>query len=257
MNLNIKHLLDRYLVYKWNPMYNYDKELNLKHKYILKGGGIKEFTITLNEMKEKDYNPIFTFYRVYDDKKNQVILLSKIDSSNNLSKDDSCVVITLNKNVAHLDKIQNEDFFYCVNLVDFNLKNPGSFHLELAIKMLKKYKDKFKIDRIELLDNAVVQCNNDRIHLSTLQLLTKGYTFYGKYGFEFKNKTFKKLEHDYLKYTSNLKVKDVDWDEIFRNARKSIKQNFYFVSIEIYIYIYLINIIKKYQKIQKKHLKNL
>jgi len=46
--------------------------------------------------------------------------------------------------------------------------------------MLKKYKDKFKINKIVLEDIATVKCNEKEFPLSSYMLLSQGYTFYGK-----------------------------------------------------------------------------
>ena len=85
--------------------------------------------------------------------------------------------------------------------------------------MLKKYKDKFGINKIVLEDIATVKCNDTEFPLSSYMLLTKGYTFYGKEGFEYVNKDYNNLLKKYKNYILKLKVKDVDIKDILKNSK--------------------------------------
>jgi len=58
-------------------------------------------------------------------------------------------------------------------LVDTNV-NVGSTLLKITIKMLKKYKDRFNIDKIILTDNSIKKCGNKNIILSTMLILLTG-----------------------------------------------------------------------------------
>ena len=70
----------------------------------------------------------------------------------------------------------------------------GKILVQIAIKYLKTYKDKFNINRILLTDRSYVLCSNNIIDkskqvikhnmfLSDLYMLTHGDTWYGKFGF--------------------------------------------------------------------------
>lgn len=67
------------------------------------------------------------------------------------------------------------------------LKHPGggSVLLKLCLQFLKQNKAKYKIRRIQLLDNSFVRCdaNKKNISLSLMHTLMLGNTWYGKYGF--------------------------------------------------------------------------
>lgn len=80
----------------------------------------------------------------------------------------------------------------------------------MAIKMLKKYKDKFKINKINLKDNAKVQPINEKYYnLSQFKLLTEGITWYEKFGF--------KINKDIIK---NLKTKETNLYKLIKDNNK-------------------------------------
>jgi hypothetical protein len=93
-----------------------------------------------------------------------------------------CISIVINKEnkVGEIHGIGN--FKSC--LIDSNTK-VGSTLLKITIKMLKKYKDTFGINKIVLTDNSVKKCqsNKEDIKLSHMLILLTGDTWYGKYGF--------------------------------------------------------------------------
>jgi hypothetical protein len=57
---------------------------------------------------------------------------------------------------------------------------------------------------------------NIQFNLSELLLLTKGYTFYGKYKFEPLDEKYKKIENSFIKKLKNLKIKDLQFDKIIK-----------------------------------------
>ena len=85
--------------------------------------------------------------------------------------------------------------------------------------MLKNYKKKFGINKIILEDVARVKCNEIKFPLSSYLLLTKGYTFYGKEGFEYVNKDYNDLLKKYKKYILKLKVKDINIKDMLKNSK--------------------------------------
>jgi hypothetical protein len=183
-----------------------NRKARLEDKYILKGGG-KKYKIEMNDIIEKD----IIFREIYR-KDEKLLILNK--------NKNECVIIYINEkeNIVELRSLTMENG-KCIDLEDFGLKTTGKFHLKVAIKMLKKYKDKFKINKIVLEDIATVKCNETEFPLSSYMLLTKGYTFYGKEGFEYVEKDYNDLLKKYKNYILKLKVKDVDMKDIIKKSK--------------------------------------
>lgn len=222
--------------YKYRRIYENNR---LDYKYLLKGGSENNKQLIL---KYRDIDLYFD--KKYDDGKKYILLSNLIKNDDNF-KDNSCVIIEIDKDnkMAIIEAI-SADKFDCFYDVDFNLKNKGSFYLKISIKMLEKYKDKFKINKIVLRDNATVHCEfkekSFSFNLSQFLLLTNGYTWYGKYGFKI-NKEHKKEFDDSLKISNNIKIKEINFGHIFSSIEKS--DNFIYVNKSIY-------------KIFKKSIKN-
>jgi hypothetical protein len=183
-----------------------NRKARLEDKYILKGVG-KKYRIEMNDIIGKD----IIFREIYR-KDKKLLILNK--------NRNECIVIYINEkeNMAELRSLTIENG-KCIDLKDFGLKTSGKFHLKVAIKMLKKYKDKFKINKIILEDVAVVKCNETEFPLSSYMLLTKGYTFYGKEGFEYVEKDYNNLLKKYKNYILKLKVKDINIKDMLKNSK--------------------------------------
>ena len=183
-----------------------NRKARLEDKYILKGGGKKYRIETSNIIKKE-----IIFREIYR-KDEKLLILNK--------NKNECVVIYINEkeNMAELRSLTIENG-KCIDLENFGLKTTGKFHLKVAIKMLKKYKDKFGINKIILDDVATVKCNDTEFPLSSYMLLTKGYTFYGKEGFRYANKDYNDLLKNYKNYISKLKVKYVNIKDILKNSK--------------------------------------
>ena len=126
------------------------------------------------EKLEIEYkNNIFTFEKSVIDDDNYVLY-----STDELN----CVSIIINKldKVAEIHGIGN--YKTCVT-ASLSNKSIGSILLKVTIKMLKKYKSIFNIDKIILVDNSLKQCKRYNIEFSTMMILLDGNTWYGKYGF--------------------------------------------------------------------------
>ena len=187
----------------------------LNNKYILKGGG-KEYKIKLSNIADIEIK----FKEVYDDNKRKILLNNKKYKDYN-----KCIVIIIHdkEQLAEISSLEVKEY-KCIDLEDFGLKTTGCFYLKVAIKMLKKYKDKFKINKIVLEDVATVKCNDLDFPLSSYLLLTKGYTFYGKEGFKYidhKIYKYNDLLENYKKYISKLKIKDINIKDIFKSKEFS------------------------------------
>jgi len=155
-----------------------------------------EYKLNKNIFIQKGGNPD-KIYNIEYDKKIELIFKQITKSPDEIEiylsnefDDNNCITIQINKKlkVASIHGISKEKNS-CFNHADFILKNSGSFYLEMSLKLLKKYKDKFNINKITLIDNAQIYCeNNGKFKLSQLLLLTKGYTWYEKFGFKIKDK---------------------------------------------------------------------
>jgi hypothetical protein len=182
----------------------------LDRKYILKGGG-KKYKIQLKDIVDNEIE----FKEVYEDNERKILLNNKKYRDYN-----KCIVIILNEKdkFAEISSLAVKGY-KCIDLEDFGLKTSGKFHLKVAIKMLKKYKNKFGINKIVLEDVATVKCNDREFPLSSYLLLTKGYTFYGKEGFKYVEVETNDLLKKYKNYISKLKVKNVDIKDIIKKSK--------------------------------------
>lgn len=156
--------------------------------------------------------------------------------SNNFD-DNSCITIQINKKdkLASIHNISKEKLS-CFNHADFLLKKPSNFYVEMSIKLLKKYKEKFNINKITLIDNAVINCemtdsNNSNIgkfNLSQYLLFTKGYTWYEEFGFKITDENKNKIVKNSKKVIETLKIKDIDFEILFKDASES--KNYKYIS---------------------------
>ena len=132
----------------------------------------------------------------------------------------SCLTIKINKKykIAYIEGISSDNFS-CFNNSDFILRNESGFYLQMTIKMLKKYKEKFNINKIQLRDNAVIKLKNGLTYnLSQFKLLTENTTWYEKYGFTIDNMKIKEKYKLSKKILNKLKAKDLKFDNILRKV---------------------------------------
>ena len=97
------------------------------------------------------------------------------------SKDDfdcASVIIDRENKVGEIHGIGN--FKSCLSETNTKV---GSTLLKITIKMLKKYKDEFGINKIVLTDNSIKKCGRKDIILAHMLMLLNGNTWYGSYGF--------------------------------------------------------------------------
>jgi len=156
--------------------------------------------------------------------------------SNNFD-DNSCITIQINKKdkVASIHNISKEKLS-CFNHTDFLLKKPSNFYVEMSIKLLKKYKEKFNINKITLIDNAVINCqmtdsnnyNIGKFNLSQYLLLTKGHTWYEEFGFKITDEIKNKIVQNSKKIIETLKIKDIDFEILLKDASES--KNYKYIS---------------------------
>jgi len=161
------------IIYNNNYFYFYSK--NILGKDIIDDELIGGAKVKTTKFKYK--NNTFNFEETTEDN----LVFIKIHSFDGMNE---CIFIIIDKsmNIAILQSISN--FPECVkgNLTQGGI---GSLLLQVVIKFLKTYKDNYEINKIVLKDNSHKTCPNyGYIDLSSLYFLTKGDTWYGKYGFK-------------------------------------------------------------------------
>jgi hypothetical protein len=207
---------------------------NLQSYLEQKGGSIEQIKVNYNGEE-------FIFENTYD---LMYILYSKDE------KEDSCVSITIDKdnNVANINNI-NADTLKCGFTI---MDNQGSHLLKASVKFLIENKKIFNINKIQLTDNSYINCyskklkNPVQLKLSELLLLTKGYTFYGKYGFEPLDEEYKKREQKIIKKLKKLKIKDLKFDKIIKSIYNNNKKYNYIKNV------YIDNLNDYYEKYKDK-----
>lgn len=136
------------------------------------------------------------FKMIYTNNNNLEIYISNETSEERLLPNNSCLSLQIDKKlkIAHLEGIST-DTLECFGNADFILRSPGSFYLNMTIKMLKKYKEKLNINKIILLDNAMVKPKYGKMYsLSQFKLLTENKTWYESFGFKITSEY--KLQHE-------------------------------------------------------------
>jgi hypothetical protein len=237
MNFDIKYHIKK-VIYK-NSQLLRDNLTQIKkffNKEIIHSiiGGGKDLTITYkdNEYKytqimDEDYYILYS----YDDFGCVSVVIDKENIRKNIN------FSNIYNKVGEIHEIGN--FKSC--LIDSNTK-VGSTLLKITIKMLKKYKDIFEINKIVLTDNSIKKCesNKEDIKLSHMLILLTGDTWYGKYGFR------------------PINVKTYDYDKILNknyHNNKLIINNITIKEANIMKYIKMTkdeNVIKQVKKILEK-----
>ena len=187
----------------------------LNKKYLIKGGG-KKFNLNYKKIT-------LEFEKFYNDEQ-EFIYISNIIDGKKPWNGEGCITIQIDKKFK-LGIIQGvtPNIYKCFEDVDFLLKNPGNFYIKLAIKLLIKYKKKFGINQIQLTDNALIYCYNERLNLSQFLYLTKGHTFYGKFGFVPKNENDLKRYKFNLKLINTIKMKNFNFPKIIKKIDEKEK----------------------------------
>lgn len=202
-------------IYKIIRDYNIIRTNKINKNKLL--GGNKKITIKADTIE-------LNYLYIYQDN-DEFIYLSDIKNTTN--QENNCIIISITNNksknnkTAEIINLTSDENTKCYNDDEFIIKNPGSFYLKMTIKMLIKYKEYFNINSIKLKDNSVLYCKNTKIDLSKYLFLTRGYTFYGKYGFIFENENDNIKENRNKKILSKLFVKDINFNEIIKKSLKN------------------------------------
>lgn len=183
---------------------------NLKFKFLVYQNKNKHITIKITNKKHIECIIIF----IDSSDRNAIIM--------NISNEDGCELSIDNSKRKNLSLINS---FGCVQ-EGMIYREGGKILVQIAIKYLKTYKDKFNINRILLTDRSYVLCSNNIIDkskqvikhnmfLSDLYMLTHGDTWYGKFGFRpFDIVNNRELYDDVIEYgkskniINNIKLKD-------------------------------------------------
>lgn len=117
-------------------------------------------------------------------------------------------------------------------------EHTGTTLLKLALKLLEKIKDKYKLRYVQLMDNSRKWCNEveNFITLADLSMFTSGNTWYGKHGFiPFNTNTEKtdkinlKLYKKHQHIVNNTLVKNTNIQKyinrIFKKHRINVNKN--------------------------------
>jgi hypothetical protein len=120
--------------------------------------------------------------------------------------DSDCIMITIDKitGISSINNLTSTGIKCSETLIN----NIGKYLVEITIKLLKKYKDKLNIKKIELSDHSFLYCNNTTISLADLYILKHGITFYSLFGFLPTDYELKKSFYNNNIIMKNLKIKD-------------------------------------------------
>ena len=124
-------------------------------------------------------NTHITFDKIIDEGRLS-LFLSVLDDKNSLDNKDNCIFIIIYDNMAYIEGITSDKYTKCFDTPEFN---NGKSIMAITIKMLQKYKDRLKINQIQLKDNSFILCDNTKLCLADLSFLQYKDTFYGKFGF--------------------------------------------------------------------------
>jgi hypothetical protein len=195
------------------PEFIKNKEYNNKDKEIVNK---KEFEIEYQGEK-------YVFERYYDDE-NKLILYSYDD------KTTDCVSLFIDKKNKLIQLTSFGRNSGCFK----SESNIGSNLLRLTLKMIEKYKDYFKVNKIVLGDNSTFKCStNENINMGMMMTLLSGDTWYGKYGFrpfdenEYKiDKVGNKIYEKNKKIMNTVLVKDINLEKYLLKIHKKYPNEF-------------------------------
>ena len=206
VNLLVRNYLNVNVIMPWNPPI----------KKLIGGEYKKEFTI-----EYKGHNYIFK--RFHDDE-NKLVLYSYNEKSQD------CVTLVIEKDKKSIILSSFGKTYGCFQ----EESNIGSNLLKLTLKMIEKYKDYFKINKIILTDNSIFKCStNESLDMAIMKTLLTGDTWYGGYGFRpYDRQTYTIDKYEYKKYNKNkdimntLLLKDVNIKKYLLKVNKKFSNEF-------------------------------
>jgi hypothetical protein len=143
----------------------------------------------------------------YKTKKNNDIVYSI--HSNNDNNMETCLKISIIQSDPKYEKIvgfnilQTDKCYSINNIYNFN----GSQLIDIGIQFLKSIKDKYKFERIVILDNSQKIINSKKFKFPVFYSLINGHTWYGKFNFRPYDNVKEKPDKDLLNiYNKNLEL---------------------------------------------------
>ena len=190
---------------KWSSLLNKFKYDNFTTKFVDGSKPPHRFDIsklkliedTLEDTKEIliNFNKVEYIFNTYHDKE---IVHYRLYQKNH---DVECIHIIISKkyNLCEIHNISyDSDCMPSATMTD----KKGSSLMKIALKLIDKIKDKYKLRYIQLTDNSTKICNTKKIKLSIMLTLLTGTTWYGKYGF------YPKDKRDNIKFIKNKGIID-------------------------------------------------
>lgn len=127
-------------------------------------------------------------------------------------------------------EIKNVSYFKNCAINGMPKTRGGSLMLQMTLYFIdNELKEKYKLVYAYLKDNSFFQCHNMKIELDSMSMLSRGHTWYGKYGFvpyDSHNETIDKVrlkgyhKNQYLVYTTL--VKDTNIRKYFIDGIKKL-----------------------------------
>lgn len=136
------------------------------------GGGKK--------IKYKYNNYTFIIHQIEEEDR----ISFSINNKNNQDSTDICVLLFIPKidNYVYLESIA---YYQDCTIPSMPKTKGGSLLLNMILQFINDIKSKYKLKYIQLKDNSQFTCVNDneKTSICNLYMLTRGHTWYGKYGF--------------------------------------------------------------------------
>ena len=151
-------------------------------------------------------NGKYTF-NIYKVKDNDRISFS-IHDNNNEKSVDTCMIMFIPRH-EHYVYVQTISYYKNCSYPEMPKTRGGSLLLDTIIKFTQSIKDKYKLTHIQLRDTSNFTCRLDKekTPICNLYMLTRGDTWYGKYGFVPYNPTKNEIDIDTLvDYKTNQKL---------------------------------------------------
>jgi hypothetical protein len=176
----------------------------------------KMFNTRTNYQKGGEYDE-----EIYITYKNNKFLFSRFNDGdymyyalheNENLNNSTCIMIIIEKEIHNcsIQTLSYDDKCFEKQITKYNNKYTGSDLLKLALKLIDKIKDRYKLKTITLQDNAQKYCGkNKKINLGMMLTLITGNTWYGKYGFLPKEKDKRSLYDTNKKIVETTRMKDV------------------------------------------------
>jgi len=197
IKLNPFNILDKINFDENGDEYEKRDKVDISKLKIIDENKVKKVTVNFKSIPfefEFYHKKDSTFYHLYtgDTKAPGECLLIIVNKING-----TCVI----NNVTTFDK--------CFPIYVGKKDKKGSIILKLALQLIKKLKDHYKLTKVFLTDNSMKICKNHRIELHRMLTLLTGTTWYGKHGFIPVKKEYYKEFKENKQIMNILLLKDV------------------------------------------------